>query len=250
MSENLLLAALPKEERQRLDPFLKPVELKMEEVLIMPNEPITQILFPYDAVTSTIQELHDGSSVETGLMGIEGVIGLQLWLRSRTTPTRTLVQVPGRAHRMDADNFIREVMNKPASPLNELIARYTHAFLTLTSQTAACNRMHTLEERLCRWLMMTRDRVRRNEFPMRQEFLAMMLGVHRPTVSTAASVLQKAGFISYNRGQMTILDPQGLKAGACECYDIMNVQFDKIFNRPWREFAHEEDEQSPDFGAQ
>jgi CRP-like cAMP-binding protein len=143
---------------------------------------------------------------------------------------------------MEADDFIREVMNKP-SPLNELIARYTHAFLTLTSQTAACNRLHPIDERLCRWLKMTHDRVRRNEFMMRQEFMALMLGVHRPTVSTAANMLQKAGFIRYNRGHMEILDAEGLRQGTCECYEIMNTQFDKIFDRPWRELAEQQDEQ-------
>ena len=244
MTENLLLAALPKAERERLDPFLKWDEVELGEVLIEPNEPITQILFPYDAVTSTIQELQDGTSVETGLMGIEGVIGIQLWLRSRTTPTRTLVQVGGYAHRMYADDFIREVMDKP-SPLNGLIARYTHAFLSLTSQTAACNRLHSIDERLCRWLKMTHDRVRRNTFPMRQDFLAQMLGVHRPTVSTAASMLQQAGFIRYNRGQMEVLDPEGLERGACECYILMNTQFNKIFDRSWHDLAEQEDGHRP-----
>jgi CRP-like cAMP-binding protein len=242
MSENLLLAALPAEERKRLDPFIKLVELEAGQNLIEPDEPITQIIFPFDAVTSTIQELKDGSSVEVGLMGIEGVIGIQLWLRSRTTPTRTLVQVAGHGHRMGAEDFIREVMNKP-SPLNELVARYTHAFLSLVSQTAACNRLHTVDERMCRWLRMTRDRVRRDEFNLRQDFLAQMLGVHRPTVSTAAHMLHKAGLIKYNRGHMVILDPEGLKQGACECYEIMESQFNRIFDRPWKELAEEQDQQ-------
>ncbi len=242
MSENLLLAALPRSERERLDPFLEEVEMELQETLIEPNEPITHVWFPYDAITSTTQEFSDGSMVETGLMGIEGLVGVQLWLRARTTPSRTFVQVPGRAHRMSADDFIREVLNRPQSPLNELIALYAHAFLTMTSQSAACNRLHPIEQRLCRWLRQCHDRVRREEFPMRQEFMSQMLGVARPTVSIAASMLQKAGLISYSRGRMRVLDPEGLAEGACECYEIVNGQIDKIFERPWREFTRDEDE--------
>jgi len=242
MPENLLLAALPPEERQRLDPFLEWVEVELEETLIEPNQPITQVFFPYDVVTSTLQELSDGTSVETGLMGIEGLIGIQLWLRMPSTPTRTFVQVQGFGHRMKAEDFIREVMNKP-TPLNDLIARYIHAFLAMTSQTAACNRLHPLDERLCRWLKMVHNRVRRDEFPMRQEFMAMMLGVQRPTVSTTAKMLQNAGLISYSRGMMRVLDPEGLKEGSCECLELMEVQMDRIFDRPWRQLAREEDYQ-------
>jgi CRP-like cAMP-binding protein len=241
MPENLLLAALPRAERKRLDPFLELVELEFQETLIEPNEPITHVWFPYDAITSTSQEFSDGSMVEVGLMGVEGLVGVQLWLRARTTPTRTFIQVAGRAHRMGADDFIREVLQRPESPLNELIALYAHAFLTMTSQSAACNRLHPLEQRLCRWLRMCYDRVRRDEFQMRQEFMAQMLGVARPTVSIAANMLQKAGLISYSRGRMRVLDPEGLAEGSCECYEIVNRQLDKIFERPWREAAHDED---------
>ena len=242
MSENLLLAALPRNERKRLDPFLEQVEMELQEPLIEPNEPISHVWFPYDAITSTTQEFSDGSTVETGLMGIEGLVGVQLWLRARTTPSRTFVQVPGRAHRMGADDFVREVLNRPQSPLNELIALYAHAFLTMTTQAAACNRLHPVEQRLCRWLRMCYDRVRREEFAMRQEFMAQMLGVARPTVSIAANMLQKAGLISYSRGRMRVLDPDGLAEGACECYEIINGQIDKIFERPWRELVQDEDE--------
>ena len=242
MSENLLLAALPKAERERLDPFLEVVQLKAHQELIAPNEPITNMYFPYDAVTSTVQEMSDGSIIETGLMGVEGLVGIQLWLRSRTTPSRTLVQVPGRAHRMSADDFIREVMERP-SPLNELSARYAHAFLVMTSQVAACNRLHSLDERMCRWLSLVQNRVQRTEFPLRQDFMAQMLGVHRGTVSITASILQKAGFISYSRGQMKILDPDGLREGSCECLGIMERQFDQIFDRSWQEFAKQEAEE-------
>ena len=239
--ENLLLASLPREERERLDPFLEWAEVEFEQTLIEPDEPMRLVFFPFDAVTSTLQEMEDGGSIETGLMGVEGMIGIQLWLRMPSTPSRTFVQVPGRGHLMSAEDFRREVMHRPESPLNDLIARYTHAFLTMTSVAAACNRLHTLDQRMCRWLKLIHNRVRRDEFPMRQEFMAAMLGVQRPTVSTTANMLQKAGLITYTRGQMTVLDAEGLVAGACSCYELMEREMDRIFDVPWRELARRED---------
>ena len=226
--ENLLLAALPEREREKLEPYLRPVTLEFQQVLIHPNEQITEIYFPSDAIISTVQEMSDGDTVETGLMGIEGFVGIQLWLRSNTTPTRTLVQVPGKAHHMRASDFIRHVRDAQ-STLNELCAKYAHAFLVMTSQTAACNRLHPIDERLCRWLKLVHNRVRRDEFPLRQEFVAQMLGVHRPTVSTAANMLQQAGLITYTRGQMRILNEEGLRAGSCECLGIIEKQFAMMF---------------------
>lgn len=239
MKENLLLAALPRKERERLDPHLEHVTLDQGEVLIEAEEPIKYMLFPYDLVTSTIQGMSDGTQLEVGLMGIEGMIGIQFWLRQKTTPTRTIVQVPGTGLRMKASVFKKEVMEK-VSPLNELVASYTHAFMVMTSQVAVCNRMHEMDERLSRWLMLIYNRTQREDFPLTQEFLAMMLGAHRPTVSTAASILQKAGFIRYSRGHMKILDPKGIERGACECLRIMESQFDKIFNQSWIELARKQ----------
>ena len=229
--ENLLLASLPDTERERLSPYLREVELDFRQVLIEPNKEITRVYFPYDAITSTIQEMSDGDAVETGLMGIEGLVGLQLWLQTRTTPTRTFVQVAGRAHQMPASDFIRQVRDTD-SPLNDLCAKYVHAFLNMTSQTAACNRLHPINERLCRWLKLVHNRVRRDEFQMRQEYMALMLGVHRPTVSIAARMLQQAGLISYSRGQMRILDADGLRNGSCECLELIEKQFNQIFKHP------------------
>jgi CRP-like cAMP-binding protein len=240
--ENLLLAALPDEDRERLDPFLEPAELDFGVTLIEPYEPIREVFFPDDLITSTIQEMSDGSSVETGLMGVEGLVGVQLWLGVSSTSTRTLVQVPGRALRMKSDVFVREVMGRN-TPLNGLIARYAHAFLAMTSLVAACNRLHQVDARLCRWLKLIHNRVRREEFPIRQEFIARMLGVHRPTVSIAAGMLQKAGLVSYSRGRINILDPKGLRDGACECLELMEAQFDRIFERPWRELVERGDAQ-------
>ena len=231
--ENLLLASLPDAERRRLEPYLRRTTLEFQQVLIEPNQEITDIYFPYNAITSTVQEMSDGDSVETGLMGVEGFVGVQLWLGARTTPTRTLIQVAGEAHHMRAADFLRHVRNTD-SRLNELCGKYAHGFLIMTSQTAACNRLHPVNERLCRWLKLVHNRVRRDEFPMRQEFMAQMLGVHRPTVSIAANMLQQAGLISYSRGQLKILDADGLRNGSCECLEIIEAQFEKIFDRPLR----------------
>jgi CRP-like cAMP-binding protein len=227
MPENLLLASLPEPEIQRLQPFLEPMEMPEATVLINPDEPIEYVYFPETCVTSTLQELSDGSTVEAGLMGVEGMVGIQVWLHERQTPSKTLIQVGGRALRMDADDFIREVM-ETNSPLNGLVARYTHAFLIMTSQVAACNRLHEVDARLCRWLKMIHNRVNRDEFLLRQEFISQMLGVHRPTVSIAAKLLQKAGLIDYSRGKMRILDPEGLRNGACECYSLIEGQIARL----------------------
>ena len=233
---NLLLAALPEDEQRRLLPLLESVQLETGRSVIEPGQPIRYIYFPIDIVTSTLQDLKDGSTVEIGLMGIEGVVGIQFWLQQETTNSRTIIQVAGTALRMSAPTFKREVMDKP-SPLNKLVASYIHAFLSMTGQTAACNRMHEVNTRLARWLSLVYDRVLRNDFPMRQEFMAMMLGVHRPSVTIAANALQNAGLISYRRGHITINDPTALRDSACECYGIIEAQFDKMFGRDWRERA-------------
>ena len=233
--ENLLLAALPMEERKRLDPFLDWVEMPTGLPITQPDEPIPYLYFPYDAVTSTTQEMSDGAMIETGLMGIEGLSGVQVWLGQQTTAATTFVQVPGMGHRITTEDFIREVRDNVSSPLNSLVRSYVHAFLVLTSMVAACNRLHSLDQRLCRWVRMLYNRAMRTEYPLRHEFLANMLGVQRPTLSTTASMLQRAGLISYRYGRLKITNPEGLVAGACECYEVMEAQFDKIFDQPWRE---------------
>lgn len=236
-NDNLLLAALPEDEKRRLAPFLTTVEMKAGQTLIEHDAPIRHIWFPIDAITSTIQLLSDGSSVESGIMGLEGMIGIQLWLRQRTTPQHTAVQIAGTGRRMNADVFLREVVYT-SSPLNDLLAGYIHGFLIFTGQTAACNRLHTMDQRLCRWLSMVHNRIPdRRTFTLKQEFLANMLGVQRPTVSVAAAMLQKAGWIRYSRGNLEILDPEGLASGACECYSIIEAQFDKIFHQSWIKLA-------------
>ena len=232
--ENLLLASLSDAERKKLSPYLEDVVLSCQQVLIQPNQEITEIYFPYDAITSVVQDLSDGDSVETGLMGVDGLVGVQLWLHARTTPTRTFVQIAGKAHHMRASDFIHQVRDAD-SPMNEICGKYVHAFLNMTSQTAACNRLHPVNKRLCRWLKLVHNRIRRDEFPIRQEFMALMLGVHRPTVSTAAKMLQHNGLINYSRGHMRILDADALRKGSCECLDLIEKQFNRAFQRPLQE---------------
>ncbi len=230
---NLLLAALPEAERRRLEPYFETVTLDIREVMIEPGELIRYVYFPQDVVASIVHTMSDGSTVETGIIGLEGFVGVQVWLRQRATTTRTFVQVPGQALRMRSEVFMAEVVNRD-SPLNDLLADYVHAYLSLTTVTAACNRIHRVEQRLCRWLKMVHNRVPGDQFPVRHEFLAYMLGVHRPSVSIAANILKKAGLIGYDYGRLNVIDARGLEAGACECYATMETQIEQIYGRPFR----------------
>jgi CRP-like cAMP-binding protein len=228
MDEPLLLAALPAHELDRLSRHLEPVVLEFEHVLIEPDQPIQHVWFPVDCVTSTIITMENGAAIEVGIMGNEGLVGIQLFLGEERTNSQTLVQVAGRALRMRAADFRREVMERPG-PLAPLIGRYVHAFLAQVSQTAACNRLHETDERLSRWLLMIHNRVQTDEFSLTHEFLASMLNAGRPRVSTAAKVLQRAGLIDYARGKIRILDREGLEASTCECYGIIQKLFDRLY---------------------
>ena len=230
---NLLLAAIPAAERARLDPFLEPIDLKLKQPLLDPEQTISHVYFPIDAVASVVQTMSDGSAVETGIIGREGFIGIQAWLRQKVSSVQSFVQVPGKALRIKRQTFMREVVEAD-SALNLGVANYVDAYLTLTAVTAACNRIHHINERLCRWLKMVQNRVNGDTFPMRQEFLAYMLGVHRPSISIAASALKHAGLIRYERGSLTVLDSRGLEAGSCECYTIIESKFESALGRPLR----------------
>jgi hypothetical protein len=220
--KNSILAALPAAEQQRLRPWLKPVQLEINDPLIEPDQPIEFVYFPLDMVAS-IQANRIGST-ETGIIGYEGCVGVPVWLRQQTTPTRTFVQGAGSALRMSAEVFRREI-SRTQSPLNGLMADYTHSLLTMTAYTAVCHDAHPLQARLCRWLKMMHNRIRKQEFVMKQEFLAYMLGVSRPTVSIAANALQRQGWIRYRRANLTILDPTSLEQGACDCLHLIESLF-------------------------
>jgi CRP-like cAMP-binding protein len=239
MPENLLLANLNASERERLQPFMERVPLKFKQGLIESGSPIPAVWFPEDSVTSTLVEAEDGSSIEIGLMGIEGMVGLSLFLGEKISNTTVIVQVPGTGVRMRSEDFLKHVVEVGDSQLFRLLQKYTNAFMGMVAQSGACNSLHPLEERLCRWILMTHDRVNRPELPLTQEFLSMMLGVRRPTISMTANVLKRSGFINYTRGSVTVLDREGLLQGTCECYDIINRQMNRVFEGERRTFSRD-----------
>lgn len=224
--ENLLLAALPIEEYKRLVDKMEAVSLKLKQLLYEPNEPIRHVYFVKSGVVSLLNLMEDGAIVEVATVGNEGMAGLPVFLGAEKIPGMAMAQIPGDAWRMRVDVFKNQV--PPGSSLHNLLQRYTQALFNLIAQSAACNRLHSAEERMCRWLLMTQDRVEQDSFPLTQEFLSQMLGIRRPTVSIVASILQKAGLIGYSRGKMTILDREGLEAATCECYGIVKKEFERL----------------------
>jgi CRP-like cAMP-binding protein len=222
---NKLLAALPGRDRDRLLPHLKPVVLGFEEVLYEPDDLIRYVYFPTGGVISLLLLLEDGSVAEVGRVGHEGMVGLPLFLGVRTSHTRAFVQIPGEALRMRAQVFLQETRH--SGPLSGLLLRYTQALLHHSERLTACNTRHSIEQRLARWLLVTHDRVQADQFEITQEFLSQMLGVHRQSVTLAASNLQRAGLIRYSRGRLRVLDRQGLEEAACDCYRAMRRQFDQ-----------------------
>jgi CRP-like cAMP-binding protein len=219
---NKLLAALPRAEFEHLKPYLELAPLAIKTVLYKPDHSLSHVYFPTTAVLSLLTVLKDGSSIEVGLVGREGMAGLAAFLGAPTPRVRCMVQVPGEAYRMRAQNFRDQVSRNSA--LHGLLLGYTHRFMTQLSQLIACNSQHAVEQRLCRWLLMTHLRVGVDRFPVTHEFLAAMLGVRRASVSEVAQRLQEAGLIRYHRGAMTILDHQGLEASACECYQAVRSE--------------------------
>jgi CRP-like cAMP-binding protein len=228
--ENRLLAALPSEVAARMKPNLETVSLSFKEVLYQPKKTIEYVYFPNHGVVSLLVLLEDDTLAEVGLVGNEGMVGLSVFLEVEKTPFRAIVQVPGVAMRMRADVFKDFVGH--GDSLHNLLLRYSHVRMLQFAQSAACIAHHSVEERCCRWLLMTRDRVNSNQFPITHEFLSQMLGVRRASVTVVAGMLQKAGLISYSRGRMTILDPQGLEDVSCECYRLVKSQEDWLTQAP------------------
>jgi CRP-like cAMP-binding protein len=206
---------------------LEPVTLELGEVLAGVGESFHHLYFPITAVVSVISHMADGASVEVGTVGNEGVAGLSVFLEAEASTNETVAQIPGTASRFDAAEFVQGVSTRPE--LRRLLNRYTDAYLTQVAQTAACNRLHDIEARCARWLLMTHDRVGQAEhFPLIQKYLAIMLGVRRSGVSEAAGALQNAGLIRYTRGEIRVLDRVGLEKAACECYGIVRRHFDRL----------------------
>jgi CRP-like cAMP-binding protein len=224
-TENRLLRALPRRERERLRPKLEPVRLAVREQLYDAGKPIAHVYFPTDCVLSMVADV-DGESVEVATVGNEGMAGLPVFLGTGTIPSKCYCQVPGDALRMRAAALEEEVGCGGA--LRDVLLRYTHYLLTQATQSAACNRLHSAEERLCRWLLMTQDRAGSDRFPLTQEFMALLLGVRRATVSLTASALQHAGLIKYSRGKVTVLDREGLEGASCGCYAVVRKELERL----------------------
>ena len=224
---NRLLASLPSADYERILPDLKTVPTKVKQVLHKQGEPRRHVYFPNDGVCSMVTVMLDGSMVEVATIGHEGVVGINAFLGMNTTTGTTLVQVgDGTAVRMGIAPFRREPDRRDV--FHEVVGRYAQALVATMMQSVACNTLHQLQQRCCRWLLMTHDRVDGNEFGLSHEFLAVMLGARRPTVTLVAGSLQKAGLISYKRGRVKILDRGGLEDLSCECYVRIRRQFNRL----------------------
>jgi CRP-like cAMP-binding protein len=218
---NKLLAALPRREAARLVPYLEPISLDFEETLYEPDGLIRHVYFPMSSVISLLLVLDDGSAAEVGRVGDEGMVGLPVFLGVQRSHTRAFVQIPGEALRMKAQVFRRQAHQ--GGPLVSLLLRYTQVLLRHSERLTACNTWHPIEQRLSRWLLITHDRVQADHCEVTQEFLSQMLGVHRQSVTAAASNLQRAGLIRYSRGKLKILDRRGLEAASCQCYRAVSA---------------------------
>jgi CRP-like cAMP-binding protein len=225
-SRNHLLAVLPRSEFLELKPLLTTVDLRAKDHLAEANRVIEAVYFPLDAVLSMAAVDRAGGTVEVGSVGCEGMTGLPVLLGAEQSTGRVGVQIGGQAERMEAAVFQREAARH--AEFGRLLHLYAQAFMTQVAQSTACNRLHSAEQRLARWLLICRDRVGRDELPITQETMALMLGVRRATVTEAAGALQRAGVIRYRRGIVVITDRGGLEALACECYSIVREEFDRL----------------------
>jgi CRP-like cAMP-binding protein len=224
--ENLLLAALPASEWDRWQRDLEPVDLPLGTVLYEAGMRLTHVYFPTTAIVSLLYVLEDGASAEVAVVGFEGLVGISLFMGGDSTTSRAVVQSAGRGYRLRASMVMQE-FNR-AGPVLHLLLRYTQALLTQMSQTAVCNRHHSLDQQLCRWLLLSLDRLHSNDLVMTQELIANMLGVRREGVTEAAGHLQDAGLIRYRRGHITVLDRSRLEQRACECYAVVKHEYDRL----------------------
>ena len=223
---NHLLAALPAEDLARIWLRLEAVEFGLREVIQVPDKPITAVYFPESGWISMLALMVDGTAAEVDIVGFDGMVGLPLLLGSDRAASEAMVQAPGTFLRLGASAFEEEKERSPA--FRKLLLRYALAFQVQVAQTAACNGRHTLDQRLARWLLTAHDRAHGDEFPMTQEFLAMMLCVHRSGVTVGARLFQQAGLIRYGQGQITVTDRAGLEAAACECHGVVAQEFQRL----------------------
>ncbi|MEA5601980.1 Crp/Fnr family transcriptional regulator [Nostoc sp. UHCC 0252] len=223
---NKLLAALPASDYERLVPHLKPVPLPVQRILYEAAEPITHVYFPDKAVVSIVTTMEDGSTAEVGIVSNEGMVGIPVILGDNSTTTTSFVQISGAAMQINAD-VLKAEFNRGGA-IQSVLLRYVQAVYSELAQSAACNRLHTLEERLARWLLTVSDRLESEDFPLTQEFISQMLGVRRSGVTVAASTLSRAGMISYQRGHISILNREDLEATSCECYQVIQKEFARL----------------------
>ncbi|MGP1375240.1 MAG: Crp/Fnr family transcriptional regulator [Almyronema sp.] len=229
---NRLLLALPEADYQRLVPHLRTVQFSLGQILYEPTEPVATVYFPNQAMVSLVQIMENGATIEAGIIGNDGIVGYAAYLGGSFTSSRAIVQIAGSAVALDAAVLKAEFQRGGA--LQDLLLRYTQALLAQVSQTAACNRFHPTEERLARWLLQSQDLACSAVLELTQDFLSSMLGTRRASITVAAGTLQKAGLIDYSRGQIQILNRAALKGAACECYDIVKAEYQRLLDRPAR----------------
>ena len=223
---NRLLAAIPDPELARWTPFLEPVDLPLGRVLYESGVRLSYVYFPTSAIVSLLYVMTDGASAEIAVVGHEGIVGISLFMGGESTINRAVVQSAGRGFRLRASVLMQE-FNR-SGPVLHLLLRYTQALITQMAQTAVCNRHHTLDQQLCRWLLHSLDRLDGNSLAMTQQLIANMLGVRREGVTDAAGALQKSGLIRYQRGHITVVDRDGLERRTCECYRVVKQEYDRL----------------------
>ena len=223
---NHLLAALPEAHWRRWQRQLEPVELPLGKVLYESGNTLSHVYFPTTAIVSLLYVMEKGASAEIAVVGNEGIVGISLFMGGESTPSRAVVQSAGRGVRLAA-RTIKDEFNA-AGPVMHLLLRYTQALITQMAQTAVCNRHHSLDQQLCRWLLLSLDRLQGSELAMTQDLIANMLGVRREGVTEAAAKLQRAGLIRYARGHISVLDRGGLEQRSCECYAVVKKEYDRL----------------------
>ena len=227
--QNHLLASLPSAEWERWRPQLEWADMPLGQVLYESGRTLSHVYFPTTAIVSLLYVMEDGASAEIAVVGNEGIVGISLFMGGESTPSRAVVQSAGQGFRLRAVT-IKEEFNR-AGPVMHLLLRYTQALITQMAQTAVCNRHHSLDQQLCRWLLLSLDRLAGTELVMTQELIANMLGVRREGVTEAALKLQRLGLIRYARGRISVLDRRGLKARTCECYEVVRREYDRLLPR-------------------
>ncbi len=223
--ENHLLAALPPAEWERWQPQLECAEMPLGAVLYESGSVLSHVYFPTTAIVSLLYVMENGGSAEIAVVGNEGIVGVSLFMGGDSTPSRAVVQSAGQGFRLKAQAIKREFHR---APVLHLLLRYTQALITQMAQTAVCNRHHSLDQQLCRWLLLSLDRLKGSELAMTQELIANMLGVRREGVTEGAVKLQKAGLIRYTRGKISVLDRPGLEKRCCECYAVVKREYDRL----------------------